>query len=197
MTVANASGVLGTRLPWWTRGDTEAFINVASQNLANLLSFVSILDTFYKSKGVSQDKIDDLVYAKIVPAFGISLAFGNVYYFAQAVIFSRQTGREDVSAQPFGVNTPGAFVFLASIIPPLFAAKASSFSPDEAATFSWQAAVAAVRTPPHKRTHTRTHVYALGRRGAPSTQKNLTSPARVLSPPILRVLRTELRPGRR
>ena len=73
-------GPLGSHLPWWAKGDTDAFISVASQNLATLLSCVAMLQGFYDANDVSTDVQNRLLYSRIVPAFGMSLAVGNLYY---------------------------------------------------------------------------------------------------------------------
>ncbi|KAL1514841.1 hypothetical protein AB1Y20_003926 [Prymnesium parvum] len=131
------------RLPHLAPGDIDAFVNLSSQNLSNLLAFIKILESIWASHGVSSDIINDLLYAKVVPAFGFSLAAGNLFYAAQSVLAARRSGRTDLCAQPFGVNTPGAFVFLSSLILPVFSAALKSHRPDEAARISWQTAVAA------------------------------------------------------
>ena len=93
--------------------------------------------------GVSAATVDDLLYAKIVPSFGLALAFGSFFYAGQAVLERRRTGRDDLCAQPFGVNTPGAFVFITSLVLPVFQQQLKLLPPDEAARASWETAVAA------------------------------------------------------
>ena len=45
----------------------------------------------------------------------MGLLFGNVYYGYMAGRLAHKEGRTDVTAQPYGINTTGAFITLGAI----------------------------------------------------------------------------------
>lgn len=59
--------------------------------------------------------MNEYIWGKIVPGIGITLVVGNVYYTWQAIRMSIRCGRQ-YTAQPYGLNTPGAFAFIFNII---------------------------------------------------------------------------------
>eukprot|EP00471_Norrisiella_sphaerica_P009565 CAMPEP_0184493730 /NCGR_PEP_ID=MMETSP0113_2-20130426/26806_1 /TAXON_ID=91329 /ORGANISM="Norrisiella sphaerica, Strain BC52" /LENGTH=123 /DNA_ID=CAMNT_0026879111 /DNA_START=123 /DNA_END=490 /DNA_ORIENTATION=- len=90
----------------------------------------------------------EIVYGKITPGVGLSMAFGSIFYMVQAMMMAQKTGRKDICAQPFGINTPGAFAFISSIILPVYFKKLSydgdvPTNTKEAAEFAWKVGVAA------------------------------------------------------
>lgn len=127
-------------LPWFTKGDIDAFTAVASNNMATMLVTLQAL------LGVGFPP--ELVYGKISPGIGISMAFGSIFYMFQALYVARREGRRDLCAQPFGINTPGAFAFISSIILPVYYHKLEYIddkptNTEEAAEFAWKVGVAA------------------------------------------------------
>jgi len=50
-----------------------------------------------------------LVAGRILPAVAFSILFGNLFYAWQAHRLARRTGRSDVTAIPFGINTPCSY----------------------------------------------------------------------------------------
>lgn len=50
-----------------------------------------------------------LVLGRILPGAALSILIGNVAYFFQARRLARKTGREDVTALPYGINTVSLF----------------------------------------------------------------------------------------
>ena len=84
-------------LPLFVAGDIDAYIVVFGNNLATMLIAV----------GLVVDKIgEDHTYNYMVPGIAVSMAFGCIFYVMQAQLKSRSTGRVDLCAQPFGINTP-------------------------------------------------------------------------------------------
>eukprot|EP00494_Astrolonche_serrata_P029967 UN30234 len=85
------------------------------------------------------DAWKDTVDKKIIPGLAFPLLFGNLWYAWMAVKLAQTTNKMDVCAQPFGVNTPGAFVFIYSVcLPVMFSAKEDGMSPDAMAKHVWQ-----------------------------------------------------------
>ncbi|CAM9711568.1 unnamed protein product [Ectocarpus sp. 12 AP-2014] len=69
--------------------------------------------------GVPIEIINEVVYQKILPGLGVTLVFGNTYYTYLAMRRSKACGRA-FTAQPYGINTPGAFAFVFNIIYPVY-----------------------------------------------------------------------------
>ena len=61
-----------------------------------------------------------LVATRILPGVAISIFAGNVFYAWQARRLANRTGRRDVTAIPFGVNTPTIFAYIALIMLPVY-----------------------------------------------------------------------------
>ena len=92
---------------WFVRGDIDGFFGLALDNLIQVL----LLTTLAKQV-LGFDSA--LVYGRMLPGVGISLVVGNWYYARQARALQRTTGRTDVCALPYGINTVTliGFVFL-------------------------------------------------------------------------------------
>lgn len=76
---------------------------------------------------------------------GWATLFGNLYYTWMAWRMRRAEGRVDVCAQPYGINTPGAFAFAGSIIIPTMTACTADPSHDLAycQEYSWRIGIGA------------------------------------------------------
>jgi len=94
-------------LPLFVRGDIDGFFSVFSNNLATALSGAAML------RGMLGD---DIVFRRMLPGLGAAMVFGCFYYSLQALLTAAKRGRADMTAQPFGINTPGMFAWNAGII---------------------------------------------------------------------------------
>lgn len=63
-------------------------------------------------------KATEIVYTRIIPALGVALLIGNVYYAHMAIRMKTQFGR-DFTAQPYGINTVGMYPTLFNIMLPV------------------------------------------------------------------------------
>ncbi len=61
-----------------------------------------------------------MVAGRILPAVAFSILFGNLFYAWQAHRLARRTGRNDVTAIPFGINTPTIFAYISLIMVPVY-----------------------------------------------------------------------------
>ena len=57
---------------------------------------------------------------RILPGVAISIFAGNLFYAWQAHQLAQRTGRTDVTAIPFGVNTPTIFAYIFLIMVPVY-----------------------------------------------------------------------------
>jgi len=122
-------------LRWFVRGDVDGFFGLALDNLVQLL----VIDALCRhALGFPAD----LVRGTILPGAAVSVLAGNLYYAWQAMRLARRTGRTDVTALPFGINTVSlfAFVFLVMLPAKLAAQAAGAADP---ARVAWQAGLVA------------------------------------------------------
>jgi AGZA family xanthine/uracil permease-like MFS transporter len=91
----------------FVKGDIDGFLGLALDNVVQILIIIGLC------QGVL--KFDDaLVYGTILPGVAVSFLVGNLLYARAAHQLARATGRDDVCALPYGINTPImiAYVFL-------------------------------------------------------------------------------------
>ena len=62
------------------------------------------------------------VFAVILPAMGVQLLIGNVYYTYLARRLARREGRTDVAAMPYGPSVPHMFIVTFVIMLPIYLA---------------------------------------------------------------------------
>jgi AGZA family xanthine/uracil permease-like MFS transporter len=91
----------------FVRGDVDGFFGLALDNLVQLLLIDSLC------RGVLGFP-PELLYGRVLPGVAVSLLVGNLFYAWQAHQLAARTGRTDVCALPYGINTPSviAYVFL-------------------------------------------------------------------------------------
>ena len=119
-------------MPWFCRGDIDGFFGLAIDNLVQLLVIVALC------RGVLGFS-DDLIFGAILPGAAVSLIVGNTFYSWQAVRLSRKTGRTDICALPYGINTVSLFAFIFLVmLPTLLAAKARGVPDAEASLLAWR-----------------------------------------------------------
>ncbi|MFC9660195.1 regulator [Nocardia sp. NPDC127606] len=102
-------------LPWWTRGDTNAFFGLAFNILVNVLTLTTL--TIAVVKIPSSD-----VLGTVLPALGVALVLGNLYYMVLARRLARREGRSDVTALPYGPSVPHMFIVVFVVMLPIYLA---------------------------------------------------------------------------
>ena len=120
---------------WLVRGDIDGFFGLALDNLVQFL----LIDTLCRFVlGLPAG----LLYGRILPVDAVSLLVGNLFYARQAVKLARETGRTDVCALPYGINTVSllAYVFLVMMPAKLAAQAAGAADP---ARVAWRAGLVA------------------------------------------------------
>ncbi|NVB38602.1 NCS2 family permease [Pseudenhygromyxa sp. WMMC2535] len=121
----------------FVRGDVDGFFGLALDNLVQLL----LIDALCRSPYVLGFS-DELVRGTILPGAAVSMVVGNIFYARQALELAKQTGREDICALPYGINTVSLFahVFLV-MLPAKLAAEAAGV--DDPSRVAWQAGLLA------------------------------------------------------
>jgi AGZA family xanthine/uracil permease-like MFS transporter len=132
------SGTEPSRLPWIVRGDLDGFFGLA---VDNLVQFLLVLDLLVLHVGIDPT----FVVSRILPGAAASLVVGNLYYAWQARRLAARTGRRDVTALPYGINTVSLFAFVLFIMAPTYQELAAdpTVGPERAATIAWQVGLVA------------------------------------------------------
>ena len=103
-----------TRYPLFVKRDIDGFFGLAIDNLIQILLIVTLGRLLV---GWS----DTFIFTRILPGVAISLIIGNWYYAVQARKLAERTGRDDVTALPYGVNTVSLFAYFIFVILPVYA----------------------------------------------------------------------------
>ena len=96
---------------WWAPGDWNAFFGLALDNLGLFVIFSGLLIGVFGFPA-------DLVLRVMVPGTALGVLVGNLIYTALAVRLMRRTGRSDVTAMPFGLDTPSLFGIVFGVLGP-------------------------------------------------------------------------------
>src|SRR3954468_19061589 len=102
-------------LPFWTRGDLNAFFGLGINMLVNVLVLAGLCI------GVVHMAPDD-VYRVVLPALGIELLIGNVFYFYLARRLAMRERRTDVTAMAYGPTGARAVIVTPGIMLPTYLA---------------------------------------------------------------------------
>jgi adenine/guanine/hypoxanthine permease len=122
----------------FVRGDIDGFFGLALDNLVQLLVIVSLC------KGVLHFS-DEILFDHVLPGAAVSLLVGNLFYSWQALRLAKRTGRTDVCAQPYGINTVSLFAYVLLVMAPAkqHALNDLKYSEAEAALYAWRAGLVA------------------------------------------------------
>ena len=134
---AKTGGTPGVAQPLFQAGDVDGFFGLAIDNLIQFLLILGLCT------GVLGFPIDLLLHT-ILPAAALSIVIGNFFYAWQAQQLSARTGRTDVTALPYGINTVSLFAFVMLVMLPVkLAALGDGMSEADAARVAWQIGIAA------------------------------------------------------
>ncbi|MCM3921447.1 regulator [Frankia sp. AiPs1] len=126
--IGNRPASSAPALPYWTKGDTNAFFGLGINVLVNVI-VLSSLCLFV----VNIPKDD--VFGTILPALGIAMLLGNLFYAYLGRRLAAKEGRDDVTAMPYGPSVPHMFIVVFVIMLPIYL---KTKNPVEA----WQAGLA-------------------------------------------------------
>jgi AGZA family xanthine/uracil permease-like MFS transporter len=102
-------------LPLWTSGDTNAFFGLGFNILVNVLTLTGL--TIYVVAIPPKD-----VLGTVLPALGVALVLGNLYYTFLARRLAQKEGRDDVTALPYGPSVPHMFIVVFVVMLPVYLA---------------------------------------------------------------------------
>jgi AGZA family xanthine/uracil permease-like MFS transporter len=110
MSVAAPSRAAAGR--WYAAGDVNAFFGLAVDNLTNLVVLAGLLVGVFGFP-------PELVLYRIVPGTALGVLAGDLWYTWLARRLARETGRADVTAMPFGIDTPSLFGITFGVLGPV------------------------------------------------------------------------------
>jgi adenine/guanine/hypoxanthine permease len=96
---------------WWAPGDWNAFFGLALDNLSLFVILSGLLIGVFGFPS-------DLVLRVMVPGTALGVLIGDLTYTWLAVRLMRRTGRSDVTAMPFGIDTPSLFGMVFGVLGP-------------------------------------------------------------------------------
>jgi hypothetical protein len=104
-------------------GDFVSLFSLFFDNLSTLLGFSGAILGLseFLAFDASKALLEEILFNRIVPAAGIMLFVGNVFYTWQAIRLAKKYQRA-YTAQPYGLNTAGGFPFIFGIIYGVFSA---------------------------------------------------------------------------
>ena len=108
-----STSAAATKLPYWVRGDTNAFFGFGVNVLVNVLTLTGLCI------GVIKMPASD-VFGIVLPALGIALVAGNVYYTYLARRLAAKENRSNVTAMPYGPSVPHMFIVIFVIMLPIY-----------------------------------------------------------------------------
>ncbi|HEY9349832.1 MAG TPA: hypothetical protein VIP75_03985, partial [Acidothermales bacterium] len=97
---------------WWVPGDWNAFFGLFTNVILNVIVLTTLV------LFVVEFPADDIVFGRILPALGIALPLGNLYYAYLARRLAKRENRNDVTAMPYGPSVPHMFIVVFVIMVP-------------------------------------------------------------------------------
>jgi AGZA family xanthine/uracil permease-like MFS transporter len=111
-----ATHTMSARYPLFVRRDLDGFFGLAIDNLVQMLLIVGLCGTLC---GMSGDNAY-FITQRILPGVAVSVLIGNLFYAAQAHWVARREKRSDVTALPYGINTPSLIVYVFFVMVPIY-----------------------------------------------------------------------------
>ena len=121
-------------------GDVNGFLGLVVDNLSVLALLAAVLIGGY---GVPAA----IVFGRMFPGTALGVLAGDLAYTWLAVQLARRTGRNDVTAMPFGLDTPSTIGMALLVLGPAFLKfRAAGQTPDAAGLETWYLGMAATAT---------------------------------------------------
>ena len=119
----------------FVRRDLDGFFGLFVDNLIQLLLILTLCSGLCGMTGDSAF----LLFKHILPGAAVSILIGNLFYAWQARRLAISTGRDDVTALPYGINTPSLLVYVFFVMNPVFSkALQDGQTQEAAATLAWE-----------------------------------------------------------
>jgi AGZA family xanthine/uracil permease-like MFS transporter len=96
--------------------DFDGFFGLFVDNMVQLLLIIGLCTGLCGMSGEDAR----FIYQHILPGAAVSILIGNLFYAIQAHMVARREHRDDVTALPFGINTPSLLVFVFFVMVPAY-----------------------------------------------------------------------------
>src|ERR671935_3083305 len=93
------------RVRWWVPGDWNALFGLFTNVALNVLVLTGLVLGVVKLP-------NDVVFGRILPALGIALPLGNLYYAYMAYRLAQRERRTDVAAVAYRPSGPPIFILV-------------------------------------------------------------------------------------
>ena len=113
---------------WWVPGDWNGFFGLFTNVLLNVIVLTTLCLFVVQLP-------PDTVFGRVLPAMGIALPLGNIFYAYLAWQLAKKEGRSDVTAMPYGPSVPHMFIVVFVIMLPTWLTTKN-------AVLAWQAGLA-------------------------------------------------------
>src|SRR5580692_7380945 len=118
-------------------GDVNGFLGLVVDSLSVLGLLAAVLIGVYAVPA-------DIVFGRMFPGTALGVLAGDLVYTWLAVRMARRTGRSDVTAMPFGLDTPSTIGMALLVLGPAFAKfRAAGLDPTSAGLETWYLGMAA------------------------------------------------------
>src|SRR5947209_5525671 len=97
----------------WVPGDWNGFFGLFTNVVLNVIVLTTLCLFVVQLPA-------DTVYGRILPALGIALPIGNLYYAYLAYRLAQREGRSDVTAMPYGPSVPHMFIVVFVVMLPTY-----------------------------------------------------------------------------
>src|ERR671934_832701 len=97
----------------WVPGDWNAFFGLFTNVLLNVLVLTGLVLGVVKLP-------EGVVFGRILPALGIALPLGNLFYAYLAWQLAHAERRSDVTAMPYGPSVPHMFIVVFAVMLPIY-----------------------------------------------------------------------------
>ncbi|MCG6158580.1 NCS2 family permease [Rubinisphaera margarita] len=107
---------MSSRYPLFVKRDIDGFFGLFIDNIVQLLLILGLCAGLCGMSG----EHSNLLFQYIFPGAAASILIGNIFYAWQAHRLARRTGRDDITALPYGINTPSLLVYVFFVMLPVY-----------------------------------------------------------------------------
>ncbi|MBV8398706.1 MAG: hypothetical protein JOZ17_08190 [Acetobacteraceae bacterium] len=108
-----ATAATGFAPKWWVPGDWNGFFGLFTNVVLNVIVLTGLCLGVVKLP-------DSVVFGRILPALGVALPIGNLFYAYLAWKVASREGRADVTALPYGPSVPHMFIVVFVVMLPTY-----------------------------------------------------------------------------
>src|SRR5258708_23358562 len=109
-------GTMSANYPVFVKRDVDGFFGLFIDNLVQLLLIPILCGGMCGMQGDGSR----FIFAYMLPGAAVSILVGNVFYAWQAHRLAARTNRSNVTALPFGINTPSLIVYVFFVMAPVY-----------------------------------------------------------------------------